>query len=733
MSDPQTTTSDTDSNANADANADAKKSDSPTLAQRLSGAHVGLRDDLEVSRHVFRNQPSYVIRDPISFQTHCLNVTEYKLLTTIDADRSLGEIFESIVEAGILRQNDEDFFYRFITSLHRLGVLSLPSVDDKALYRRHVARKRAGRKQLIMAPLFFRIPVTNPDIFLNKTVEYVRPLFSKWALVGWLALILTAGFVAIQNSSRLAVPLGGILAAGNIAIMWVTLIVLKLLHELGHAYACKVFGGHVPEMGLYMIAGTPCAYVDATASWGFSKKSHRLIVCLAGVYIELAVAAVALLIWSVTRSPLLSSVMFNVALLSSVVTIAFNINPLMRYDGYYVLSDLLEIPNLRQKSRDYIVSLAKRFALGISQQNVPVTTGLKATYIIYGVSSSLYRVCVVMGIAILIASKIFLLGLIIGGFYIVNELQRTVRTTAHYLLKSHETDSVRPRAIAVAVILFLVLPAGLFLAPIPHNVQVSGVLGGEHEKIIHATTPGFVREVKIPVGQVVQTGQQIAQLDNDDFRKQFADAKCEYQIAELRHQASEAVGPADIKRTSEMLKWYKSQLMTRQSEYEGLAIKAVNSGRIVAGLGQRDIGRYVNLNEKIATISSGQWTVRTVLREEDLTATNLAVGQTVEFRCASEPSREYRGTVIRVSPQGDRQVSLAQLTQLGGGEIAVDTRTFQAEHPHFEVDIKLDNADSSALKYGMTGTIQIASASEPVGTSLIRSVLRFVDHLHRDR
>ena len=193
-------------------------------------------------------------------------------------------------------------------------MLSLPFVDDKILYKRHQAKQGAKAKRLIMAPIFSRFPLVNPDEFLDRTAAYLRPLFTWWAFAAWLALVVSAGCVAVSNADRLAGPLNSILAAGNLVAMWMTLIVLKLMHEFGHAYACKIFGGHVPEMGVFLIAGTPCAYVDATSAWGFAKKRHRLIVSLAGVYVELAVASAALLAWTTVTDPMLSSLAYNVAL-----------------------------------------------------------------------------------------------------------------------------------------------------------------------------------------------------------------------------------------------------------------------------------------------------------------------------------------------------------------------------------------------------------------------------------
>jgi len=388
--------------------------ETPDLAARLGDARVDIRADLDFSRHLLRGEPVYFARDPLTCQSHSLSVQDYEILIAIRRERKLSEIFQNLLADGSLTEDDEQRFYQFIVSLHQLNFLHLSVQDAKSLYRRNRLKLASRRRQFLMAPIFLRVGLLNPDTFLDRTVHWVRPLFTRWCFLLWCVLVLSGVAVAAAHWQRLIEPLNGLLAARNLAVMWISLVALKCCHELGHAYACKAFGGSVPEMGAYFIVCTPCAYVDTTSAWGFPHKRQRLAVCFAGMYVELAIAACAIFVWAATEPSLLNSAAYNVAVLAGVVTVAFNINPLMRFDGYYLLSDLLEVPNLRERSRSCVTGILKRL-LGVRQDPGRDGGRVRLALLAYGLAQPLYRMSVILAISAMVASKVFLLGLFMAG------------------------------------------------------------------------------------------------------------------------------------------------------------------------------------------------------------------------------------------------------------------------------------------------------------------------------
>ncbi|GEM_PF-273751 len=730
----------------------------PSLAAKLRNIRVGLRQDLEVSRHMFRGAPCYIVRDPITFQSQRFEPPEYEILVRIQSDRSLGTIFDELAAAGKLDANDQEGFAEFVFGLHRLGFLRLPVSDDKSLYRRFQLRERANRKSQLLGFMFLRVPLWNPDGFLGRTVGYVRPLFSRAAFGAWLVCVVSAALVAWRNWSELSNPLHDVLVSLNVPLLLGTLLVLKVFHEFGHAYACKHYGGHVPEMGVYLILFTPCAYVDATASWGFSRKRERLIVCLAGMYVEAAIAAVALFVWHLSDGALIRSIAHHVIFLASAVTVLFNINPLMRYDGYYILSDMVEVPNLRQKAKDYVTGLAKRVLLGVRDSRETVGKRLRLILASYGIASSLYRVSMVVAIAAILAFKLSLVGLLIGVVMIGSTVLGAGLKLTSYLWYSKETANCRRRAIALTVLTFVLLPTAIMWLPMPSGVFASGVLSAEQATIVRVHTPGVLEQLPVGPGATVQTGEPLVRLSNDLVVESVTVAEANLASHRLRMDALRERDPAQFRQLSAQLPALQAVLDDAQSRADELQFPSPVGGVVVQRVKHSDVGRFMIPGAPLAMVVSGAWQVRAILTAEQMSSAHPAVGSIVEFRPASDPSSSLRGTVSRIGPAGSRQVTLLPLTHLGGGEVAVDPASGTASEPYFEVTITLQsrsavNASDTpllteqwhtgvsvesvtdgtnlepSLRYGMTGVVRFDGHAEPIGTTLARRVLRFWNKL----
>ncbi len=704
-----------------------------SYASRLREIRVGVRSDLDVSRHLFRGVAAYVVRDPISFDSHRLSHADYEVFVALRSDRPLQDIFADLVSAGRLAEADEEAFYRFIVELHRLGFLSLPIVDSRGLYRRYEAKRKARLRKLMMAPLFLQIPLFNPDAFLDRTVRFVRPIFSWGFFVFWLILVGAAIVTAILNASRLTEPLSSIMVAGNLPVMWITLIALKVLHEFGHAYSCKIFGGKVPQMGAYIIACTPCAFVDATAAWGFTERRHRLIVCMAGMYVELAIAAVGMLVWACTSPSLVNSIAYNVALLAGVVTVLFNINPLMRYDGYYALSDLLEIPNLRPRAKKMLTVLLKRVLLGVKSTggDTDASWGFRTFLFTFGLASTMYRVTVVMGIAMLIATKLFLVGMVLACVYVGGESLRQTKNLLRYLIRSPETACVRVRAIAVAAGVFVLAPMAVFMLPTPSQVFADGVLAAQREDVVRARTPGFVKIVHSSPGQRVQRGAALVELANPDAERALIEAKSAYAAAEIRFNAAVVYLPSEAPKRRQDRDAQRAPLEIMQQRRDRLSLQAPVDGVVVGCLDVGETGRYVSAGEPVATIASGGWIVRAAITEQQLGDRKPQVGQEVQFRPSSDPSIVLDGRIERVGLAGSRHIGDAALTQIGGGSIAVDPRTNAAAGAHFELVIALEGDQLDRLSQGMTGQVRLGAVYEPIAHRIGRSLLRLVHRLQQ--
>lgn len=703
-----------------------------SLASQLRGVQLGVRDDLEVTRQLFRGEPSYIIRDPVTFQSQRLSPEDYTVFASIEPSQKLGDVFAALVQKKQADVGHEEDFYRFVMSLHRIGFLQLPISSDKMLYRRHQMKVRARNRERLMSILFLKIPLVNPDAFLTRTINLVKWIFTPHFFALWSAMMLAAGFIVVKRWGEITEPIQGLLATQNLVLMWVTLIGLKIFHEFGHAYCCKHFGGHVPEMGAFMILFTPCAYVDATASWGFNHKRHRVYVCLAGIYFECIIACLAIFVWAFSAPGLVKSAAYNVIFLATVVTVLFNINPLMRYDGYYVLSDMVEIPNLRARSTNYVIAILKRVVFGVPIGQAVRSFSERAILFSYGVCASIYKVTLMLAISAVIASKVFLGGVALAVVYVGSTVFKTLCKLTEYLWQAEETAHARLRAITISAVTLLLLPLALFFVPVPASVVAGAVVIAERESVAHVREPGFVRELWLENGQQVVAGAPLVALENHVYDEQVANAESMVAAAETRIDAFRVTQPAFVEQESAQLRLSRRELEMARTSRAELVVHAPFDGRVVECLEPEANGRFLTAGTPVATIIAGPYQVVAILNEQQMASVRPEVGDVVSFRSVAFPGLTIEGHIRRVFPAGSRKVDMESLTHLAGGSIAVDPTDGTAAEPYFEILIDLDKTQAGTLRHGITGAVRLASRPTPLGVRATHRIVRFANRLLRE-
>ncbi len=268
----------------------SKNSQSADFKAEIRQIRFQLRSDLQISRQIYQGDPVYVVHDPVSFRTHRLSLFQYRTLALLNPARTVGGNFKDLVARDHFSNDGEETFHELISSLARPGLIVLSGASGPSLYKKYQQGKTRTRQRRTLGFLFLQVPLVNPDRFLSRTVHHLSWLFTRSFLVVWLCALMAAGLVICNQFTELVEPLNGILAAKSLPFLWVSFVALKIWHELGHGYACRKFGGAVPEMGMLLIAGTPAAFVDATSAWSFPKRSQRLLVMCGGMYFESLVA-----------------------------------------------------------------------------------------------------------------------------------------------------------------------------------------------------------------------------------------------------------------------------------------------------------------------------------------------------------------------------------------------------------------------------------------------------------
>jgi len=349
----------------------------PTFSEswyRVVNLKPRLRATAQISRQFYRGDRWYVVRDPAGNQFHRLSDAAYKFVGLLDGRRTVGEAWELV---GGQLEDDAPTQPEVIQILSQLFSANLVetdiSPDATVLLRRHkkqMQRKMQGR---LMNVLFPRIPIWDPNRFLTRWMPVVRPFISKLGAVLWLVMVISAIGALTSHWTELKTAASDSIDPKNWLYLWFTFVVIKFIHELGHAFTCRRFGGEVHEMGIMFLVLVPTPYVDASTAWAFPNKWARMLVGAGGMMVELFFASIMAFVWIATHDShtLVSQIAYNAMLIASVTTIIFNANPLLRYDGYYMLSDFWEIPNLQQKSKDYTMGLIKRHIFRVKKPAAP--------------------------------------------------------------------------------------------------------------------------------------------------------------------------------------------------------------------------------------------------------------------------------------------------------------------------------------------------------------------------
>ncbi|MFI4998981.1 MAG: peptidase M50, partial [Reyranellales bacterium] len=370
---------------------------------RVAGLKLRLRSHTTIHRQVYRGKVWHVLVDPQTGRHHGLSELSNLMVCLMDGRRTMQDIWEATGQRSRDDPPTQDETIQLLAQLHGADLLQgeFPPDFDEMAERSVKASQRRMMAQL-RNPMAVRVPLFDPNRLLELTMPLFRPLFTVAGFLAWLALVLSGFVLAVLHWPELTSDVADrVLAAENVAIIICIYPVVKSLHELGHAYATKIWGGEVHEIGIMLLVFIPVLYVDASASAAFKQKHRRIVVGAAGILVEMALAAIAMIVWVQGSPGLGRSIAFNVMLIGGVSTLLFNGNPLLRFDGYYIFSDLVEIPNLGSRANAYVLYLLQRELFRIDDVETPVVEPSEAKWLLgYAVLSFLYRMLVSLGIAL---------------------------------------------------------------------------------------------------------------------------------------------------------------------------------------------------------------------------------------------------------------------------------------------------------------------------------------------
>lgn len=701
----------------------------PTFSESwhvVAQARLALRVQVEVHRQTYRGEKWFLLRHPFTNAFYRLRPGAYAFVARLAPDRTVESVWKQCLEIDPEGAPGQTEILQLLAQLHAADLIHAEQpADAQALAERREKRRTRERTSWLLNLLFARFPLLNPDPFFRAALPYVRWLFSRGGAIAWLVLVLIGLKTVVDHWDALADQSQGVLAPENLPWLYLSLVGLALLHECGHGFACRRYGGQVTTFGVIVMIFTPLPFVDVSSSWSFRQKRHRLIVGAGGMIVELAVASVAALIWANTGGGLVRTLAFNVMFLASVSTLLFNANPLLRFDGYYLLSDALGIPNLYSRAQQQIQFLIDQHLLRTSRARSPATTAGEARWLTaFGLASGAYRVFLLGTILLFVANHYLLLGLIFAFVGIVAWVCVPVGKAIRFLFTSPALDRDRAGAVfrCAGALALVIVPCAL--VPLPASFTAPGVVESRGYRVVVAEAAGELTRLETSTNQSVAGGDPLFQLSNPQLEQDLRAAKARQAEAAARYRAALDGGGVNVRTISQYAAAAAQQVERTTQEVSALRGLAPGAGRWHAPDLALQTGRFYRRGTPLGEIIGADgFEVVAVVSQQD--AARLFSGdiRAVRARVTGSVWSTLEARDWQVAPGQHTRLPSASLGWSGGGPVEIDASDpagVSAREPFFLVRTRVVEAPTAALHHGQTARLNFRLPAEPLFTQVGR-------------
>lgn len=752
-----------------------KESTTYEVLERRRQVRVRLRKDIEITPQKYEGRTYYVIKDPVSMRYYRFKEQEHFLLQFMDGKHTLDHAqkeFEKRFRPERLTLEDlEAFTQQLLTA--GLAQNETPQAG-KLLFDRRKKRVRMEWLQVLTSILYIKIPLFDPDKLLTRMARYLRFIFTIPFLLLSIAVMLSALMLVLTHFEVFwsKIPSYQEFFSFKTAVyLWVTMGVVKVIHEFGHGLSCKIFGAEVHEMGALFMVLSPCLYCNVSDAWSLPDKWKRIIVSAAGIYVELIIAAIATFVWwNTPGQPFLNNLCLSLMIVCSVSTVVFNANPLMRFDGYYILADWLEIPNLRERSNRYLKNLVQEYCLGIEVQPEPyMALNRKFLFVLYAVISWVYRWVIFFIILFIMRNwlpdKLKIFTTMLMTFSIISMFMWPIYRLIKGLRKRGRLPDMKSQNVSITVTVAALVLLFLLFVPLPiSRVREQGLVEFQRADAIMDvdippwTTlerPGKLMSLSVHDGQLVKQGDHLAEFEHPELENHLTRTETELRIRQNRLAAlkEELARTPDLKQKEnvkarigqiegEIFK-YQSNVHWYRHIKERLVITAPRDGIVVDPPRKEDVGKEWD-SKRLTVCKIGDPTNLWVrvpvsptdyrLLGEDWLGTTIKDDSTgmpevrtlkASIRIRGEAGRIREGKLahLQLSATGDKIPP--QLTSVGGGPIRVypvdGPEKYRLADPVFFAYVELDNADHTVCP-GTKSQVKIHCRWRPFSWWLWRKI-----------
>lgn len=730
-----------------------------------SSRKIGLRKrtDLSVTRQKYLGREYNVVKDPLSLRYYRFEDEEYALFEMLDGSRSADQIKRHFEKTFAPQKITLAELQQFIGMLYSNSLLvSNAPGQGIQLDKRGDENKKKRRLASLSNVLAIRFKGFDPDRILNWMDKWLGWFFTIPAMIVCLAICLAAATLVIVQFDVFSAKLPSFqqfFAGENWIWIFIILGCTKVMHEFGHGLSCKRFGGECHEMGVMLLVFTPCLYCNVSDSWMLPSKWKRAAIGAAGMYVEVVLASICTFIWWFSEPGMLNYICLNIMFVSSVSTILFNANPLLRYDGYYILSDLLEIPNLRQKSQTILRRKLGKWCLGLEETPDPFLPQRRQwLFALYTVAAAAYRWFIALAIFWFLYNLLEPYGLKIFGQLVALMAiwglvgQPVVQLVKFFYVPGRLDKVKKARAIGTALVLLAIL-AAVLLVPFPYQIAAPFYVESDEATNIDVDYPGIIAPggVRVEPGEYVEQGDIILQLQNVELEQQIAQLKTRLTVKQvelnqtIQRESDDPDASFQINSLQSAVHAIEDLLEQETAKLNRLSIRAPVSGIVIPPrfvprpkdsdrlpswsgypIEKSNEGAFLEKGTPVCQIvPKDNRKKRAVLLVDQEFMEFVAVGQAVEIELKAIPGHQIRTTIREISPVELKVAPPHVSNQYGGplitkknerGEDIPQSATFPVRAP-FE-------SDDPRIEIGMTGYAKIYAGNKTVAQRVWRFICR---------
>ncbi len=702
---------------------------------RIAKEKVALRSTVRIHRQFYRGVLWYVLYEPFTNQHFRFRENTYRFISRLSPNKTVEDIWIDLLKEFPDDAPGQGEIIELLSSLYQSNMLHYGGTGDGSrLFERDSKKKKKKLRSTLLNIFFLRIPLVDPDPLLKRLKPLIRMVISKPMLLLWLVTVFFGIKIGIENFDILKDQAQGFLAPSNLIWIYVCTVFIKIIHEFGHSFAVRRFGGEVHTLGVMFMLLAPLPYMDATAAWSFREKRKRVLVGCGGILFELFVAALALIVWSNVGGGVIKPIAYNVFFIASISTLLFNANPLMRFDGYYILSDILDTPNLQQHSKLHLKYLLEKFAFRKTNPK-PVANTLSEGFLygFYGIASSIYRIILFTGIVIAISQHFLILSVIMGISLALSMVVIPFFHFLRYIFVSPDLLRVRNRAVSLTLIFSGILGVILFLIPVPDTFTAPGILEAQkYETIINKTT-GQMKTVPAETETLVQSGESLFILENPLLENEIEEKKAALTENQLQFRRALNISPENmypISKRTDVLKQESGKLL---DDKNNLSLKSPFSGIWVSKDISNFTGKWIQKGDSMGIlIDTSAFQFTAVVSQEEVSRLFASSFRKISIRLNGNAFTEIPVQNLRVIPIARSDLPSEALGWYGGGEIEVQSNSnVQTTEPFYLVHASLEKNASVLYLQGRSGKIRFMLGHQPLARQGFRKLRQAMQKYYR--